>query len=135
MFFKKAERRKPLGTYPFRYTRAVSPGTLIRRARTDAGLTQQTLAERAGTSQATLSAYERNHKDPSAATLFRILAATGMRLTTAPAPVVVTPSREVLRRRGQTLDTVLELAEALPARHGATLAYPPLATLIGPRRG
>lgn len=113
----------------------MSPGTLIRRARTDAGLTQQALAERAGTSQATLSAYEHQRKDPSAATLFRILAATGMRLTTTPAPVVVTPSREVLRERGRILDAVLELAEALPARHGEALTYPPLATLIEPRRG
>ncbi len=108
----------------------MTPGTLIRRARTDAGLTQQALAERAGTSQATLSAYEHARKDPSAATLMRILAASGARLTTIPAPAVATPARDVLRQRGQILETVLELAEALPVRHAPTLTTPPLATLI-----
>lgn len=108
----------------------MSPGTLIRQARTDAGLSQHELATRAGTSQATLSAYERDRKDPSAATLFRILAATGAQLATVPGPVVVHPSRRLLRERGRILDAVLELAEALPARHAASLPYPPAATLI-----
>lgn len=93
----------------------MSPGTLIRQARMDADLSQQELAARAGTSQATLSAYERDRKDPSAATLFRILAATGARVTTVPGPIVVTPSRRLQRERGRILDAVLELAEALPA--------------------
>ena len=103
---------------------------MIHRARIDAGLTQQALARRAGTSQATLSAYEHHRKDPSATTLTRILAAAGARLTTIPAPVVVTPSRAVLRDRGLILESVLELAEALPVRHATTLRTPPLATLI-----
>lgn len=130
MFFKQGARHKPNHPYLFGYTCVVSPGTLIHRARTDAGLTQQALAARAGTSQATLSAYERQHKDPSAATLFRILAAAGVRLLPTPGPVVVSPSREVLRERGLILESVLELAEALPARHAPTIRTPPIATLI-----
>ncbi len=54
---------------------------LIKRARLDAGLSQRQLAARAATSQPTLSAYERGTKSPSAATLVRILAAAGHRLT------------------------------------------------------
>lgn len=103
----------------------MSPGSLIRQARTDAHLSQQELAARAGTSQATLSAYERGRKDPSASTLMRILAAAGARATATSASVVVTPSRDTLRERGRILGQVLELAESLPARHTPTLRYPP----------
>ncbi len=103
----------------------MKPGTLIQRARADASLSQQALAERAGTSQATLSAYERGRKDPSASTLLRILAAAGVRITTTPGSVVVTPSPDTLRERGRILEQVLELAEGLPVRHAPTLRYPP----------
>jgi transcriptional regulator with XRE-family HTH domain len=58
---------------------------LIRMARRQAGLTQQALAERAGTSQAAMSAYESGRRSPSVDTLCRILGAAGfevrMRLT------------------------------------------------------
>ncbi len=40
---------------------------LLRRARRDAGLSQETLARRAGTSRATLSAYEHGHESPTSA--------------------------------------------------------------------
>ena len=50
---------------------------LIRIARRQAGLTQQTLAERAGTSQAAVSAYESGRRSPSVDTLCRLLAAAG----------------------------------------------------------
>jgi hypothetical protein len=39
----------------------------------------------------------------------------GAQLTTVPGPVVISPSRRLLRERGKILDAVLELAEALPA--------------------
>ncbi len=59
---------------------------LIRMARRQAGLTQQTLAERAGTSQAAVSAYESGRRSPSVDTLCRLLDAAGfevrMRLAT-----------------------------------------------------
>jgi transcriptional regulator with XRE-family HTH domain len=50
---------------------------LIRMARRQAGLTQQSLAKRAGTSQAAMSAYESGRRSPSVETLCRILAAAG----------------------------------------------------------
>jgi transcriptional regulator with XRE-family HTH domain len=102
----------------------MSPGTLIQQARTNAGLSQQALAERAGTSQATLSAYERGRKDPSASTLARLLAAAGSKLTTKPKTAVIVPSTELLEERGRVLGEVLELADGLPVRHRATLRYP-----------
>ena len=74
----------------------------IRGARGRAGLTQTELARRAGTSQATISAYEHGRKVPSVETLDRLLAATGTRLTTVPASApVVRPTRAQLARAGR----------------------------------
>lgn len=55
-------------------------GNLIKLARNDAGLSQRELARRAGTSQATLSAYEAGRKSPSLDTLARIVRAAGQDL-------------------------------------------------------
>ncbi|HET7475927.1 MAG TPA: helix-turn-helix transcriptional regulator [Dermatophilaceae bacterium] len=54
---------------------------LIERARRARGLTQAQLARLAGTSQATLSAYERGLKSPSLKVASRILSATDHELT------------------------------------------------------
>ncbi len=102
-------------------------GHEIRAARLRAGLTQAELAERSGTSQATLSAYESGAKKPSAATLDRLCAACGMRLNISPAARPVrSPSAATLAKRGSTLAAVLDLAGRLPSRHAATLRFPPL---------
>lgn len=106
---------------------ADSPGRLIRRAREDASLTQAQLAERSATSQATLSAYESGRKSPTAATLARILAAAGYRLTATPASrAVVTPGRAAHERTARTLSEVLDLAAALPTAHRDELGFPRL---------
>ena len=55
-------------------------GNLIKIARSDAGLSQRELARRAGTSQATLSAYESGKKSPTLETLHRIVLAAGVDL-------------------------------------------------------
>lgn len=104
----------------------------IETARRSAGLTQAELAERAGTSQATVSAYEAGRKTPSAETFARLLAASGSRLDVraARSPVRALTRRE-RERRGQILAQVIELAEALPARHARELKMPPLRDLIG----
>lgn len=49
--------------------------TLLERARLEAGLTQQELAQRGATSRPTLSAYERGRKNPTLATALRLLRA------------------------------------------------------------
>jgi len=90
-------------------------------------MTQTALAERSGTSQATISAYEHGAKTPTPATLQRVLAAAGMRLTAVPAssPVSVPPAGE-LESRGRVLAQVLDLAERLPARRSRALRFPRL---------
>src|SRR4051812_7365508 len=66
------------------------PG-LIRDARRRAALTQTELAERSGTSQATISAYEHGAKTPTPATLARVLAAAGMPASEPASPLAALP--------------------------------------------
>jgi transcriptional regulator with XRE-family HTH domain len=105
----------------------VDTAVAIREARARAGLTQAALARRAGTSQATLSAYENGAKQPSLATFGRLLAATGGELRVGPGPrPAPVRSAAQLRAAGRTLAEVIGLAEALPSRHAETLRYPRL---------
>ena len=102
-------------------------GVALRDARIAARLSQSELAQRVGTSQATISAYENGTKQPSVATLSRLLAATGSQLIVAPATqAVLEPSARQLKRTARTLADVLALAEALPVRHQRRLRYPRL---------
>jgi transcriptional regulator with XRE-family HTH domain len=57
---------------------------LLVEARRAAGLNQGELAERAGTSRPTLSAYEHGRKTPTVDTMSRLLAAAGARIELAP---------------------------------------------------
>lgn len=105
----------------------MDPASTLREARRRAGLSQTELATRAGTSQATISAYETGRKQPSVSTLGRLLAATGTRLTTERVgQVVIWPSERSLERVARTLHDVLGLAAALPTRHERELVYPRL---------
>jgi transcriptional regulator with XRE-family HTH domain len=100
----------------------VNAAAAIREARQRAGLTLRALAARAGTSHATIAAYEAERVVPSVATLDRIVRAAGFALD-------ATLSRRVdsmgALSRGDELAAVLALAEAFPARHTPTLTYPP----------
>lgn len=58
----------------------MSTGALIRRARTDAGLTQTQLARRLGVSQAALARLEHSGANPTIRTLEKVIGATGRRL-------------------------------------------------------
>jgi uncharacterized protein len=98
----------------------------LREARRRAGLSQADLAARAGTSQATISAYESGRKEPSVSTLSRLLAATGSQLTVTTG-VAREPSRREQERSARILADVLSLAEALPSRRRGRLRYPRLA--------
>src|SRR5437879_4167029 len=95
-------------------------------ARRRAGLSQSSLAVRAGTSQATVSAYESGRKAPSVETLERLLAATGCRLAVQPS-AAREPTPQLHERNARLLADVLALAEALPARRRGKLRYPRLA--------
>lgn len=57
---------------------------LLERVRQQAGLSQEELATRAGTSRTTLSAYERGRKSPTLATVSRLLETAGYDLTAEP---------------------------------------------------
>ena len=100
----------------------MDPAYLLRTTRAHAGLSQTELARRAGTSQATVSAYENGAKEPSVRTLDRLLGAMGARLTVAGGRRE--PTDHELERAGRRLAEVLALAEALPARFERSLRYP-----------
>jgi transcriptional regulator with XRE-family HTH domain len=57
---------------------------LLERVRSEAGLSQEELARRAGTSRPTLSAYEHGRKSPTMATAARLLAHAGYELVAQP---------------------------------------------------
>jgi transcriptional regulator with XRE-family HTH domain len=92
----------------------------IRSARTQAGLSLRELARRAGTSHATIAAYESGVKCPTVQTVTRIVEAAGFALDADLQKRI----RGEAGDRGDELLAVLELAEQFPARHAATLDYP-----------
>lgn len=96
----------------------VDAAALLREARTRAGLTQRDLAASAGTSQSAVAAIEAGSKQPTAATLDRLLQAAGTEL------VAAGPEQAALLRRSRRLVDVLHLAEALPFRRSSDLRYP-----------
>ena len=71
--------------------------TVLTEAREAAGLSKAALAARAHTSRSTLSAYEHGRVSPTLATVERILAAAGYRLT--PSPILSWQEADVGRGR------------------------------------
>ena len=63
-----------------------SVATIVRQARSDAGLTQAELADRAGTTQSAIARLESGGANPRLSTLEDVLAATGHELTIAATP-------------------------------------------------
>lgn len=96
---------------------------VIREARARTGLTQAEFADRAGTSQPTLSAYERGRRRPTLAVLRRI-AEVGRGELVVSLSRVKAPGSVIPPDRGVELQRVLELASQFPARHHPTLDYP-----------
>ena len=96
----------------------------LRRARGKAGLSLRGLAERAGTSHATLAAYEAGRVVPRVDTLDRILRAAGFAsdIDLASRPDATDAEREA---KGEQLRQALELAAMFPARHSRRLLFPP----------
>lgn len=103
---------------------ATEASTLVKEARTRAGLTQRQLAERAGVSQPVIAAYERGRRQPSWPMLEKLLEAAGFELQ------VLLRQRQAaddLEDRGRQLVQVLDLADVLPQRWKGPLRFPPLA--------
>jgi transcriptional regulator with XRE-family HTH domain len=94
---------------------------IIRTARRQSELSLRALAARAGTSHATLSAYEKGRVDPTTTVLSRIIAAAGQSLE---ATLLGVPSSMDGMSTGDELMAVLELAEQFPARHASHLEFP-----------
>lgn len=92
--------------------------SLLRAARTRVGLTQRALANAAGTSQSAVAAIENGSKQPTVATLERLLRAAGTELVPAD------PDLATLLRRARRLEDVLHLADALPFRRERKLRFP-----------
>src|SRR3954453_7443821 len=99
-------------SYPLYLVPVMEAASLIRRARTDAGLTQSQLARRLGLTQAALARLEKAGANPTVATLDRVLRATGRRLDLR------------LGRAQSSVDTTL-LHEALALSPAARIAAAP----------
>lgn len=103
-----------------RDTESDSAGTVLRRARHQAHLSQADVARRAGVAQSVVSAYESGRREPSVRTLGRLVAATGHRLVIElePKPEVPAglPDTPLGRRLRQRRKAVLACA----GRYGAT---------------
>jgi transcriptional regulator with XRE-family HTH domain len=86
----------------------IDTGILL-AARIEAGLSQRELAARAGTSGATVAAYERGTKEPRLSTLLRLLGAAGMRLELSYAPASSSANDDLTRedRRSLALHRVI----------------------------
>jgi transcriptional regulator with XRE-family HTH domain len=95
---------------------------LLHISRTRAGLSQRALASAAGTSQPAVAAIESGRKQPTVATLERLLRAAGTELVPAE------PEQAGLLRRARRLEEVLHLAEALPFRRPGGLRFPGVPT-------
>jgi transcriptional regulator with XRE-family HTH domain len=93
----------------------------LRVARARSGLSLRALARRAGTSHATISAYEAGRVTPAVDTLDRIVRAAGFTIVPG-LEARVEPSDPAAR--GRELVEVLELAAQFPARHAPTLELP-----------
>jgi UDP-N-acetylglucosamine 1-carboxyvinyltransferase len=76
-----------------------SAASLIRAARTDAAMTQAELASRAGLTQSAVARLERGGSNPTIATLAKVIAATGHRLTLAAEPHRASFDERQLRER------------------------------------
>jgi transcriptional regulator with XRE-family HTH domain len=108
----------------------VHAAATLRRARARSGSSLRELARRAGTSHATLSAYEAGRVVPSVDTLDRIVRAAGYELVAELVPVP--DPGQTREERGRELVEVLELAALFPARHAPTLECPPFGRVPAP---
>jgi transcriptional regulator with XRE-family HTH domain len=99
----------------------MSPAALVIDILDRSGLSQAELARRAGLPRSVLNAYLKGHREPGAGALLRIAAAGGVQLCVEKRMPPVNPERA-----GKILNQVLGLAEALPYRPRAEMAYPPL---------
>jgi transcriptional regulator with XRE-family HTH domain len=97
----------------------MSAAVLVAEILNKSGLTQAELARRAGLQRSVLNAYLRGHREPGTDALLRIAGAAGVKLELGERRPPVDP-----QRASYILNQVLGLAEALPYRPRAEMAYP-----------
>lgn len=102
------------------------PAELIRQCRLSAGLTQQQLAIRAGTTKTAISRLEAGHVSPTIETLSRLLLCLGRQLDMAAAPLTT-------RTDVTQLDGVADLMPAERLDH-ALASQASLTGLLGAAR-
>src|SRR5664279_2966638 len=93
---------------------------LLQRVRRLAGLSQDELARRAGTSRTAVSAYEHGHKSPSLATFERLLDGAGYELDARPRINFV----RVAGNRGRSMVVPGRLPQLAPERAFAVVELP-----------
>jgi predicted nucleotidyltransferase/DNA-binding XRE family transcriptional regulator len=98
-----------------------TPGAILREARRRARLSQADLARRAGVAQSVISAYERDHREPSVQTLRRMVCAAGQELTIELGPPrpneMGLPDTPLGRRLRRHRKAILDLAGRRGAHH------------------
>ncbi|MEO6318312.1 MAG: helix-turn-helix transcriptional regulator [Acidimicrobiales bacterium] len=99
----------------------MEPAEVLQLLRRRSGLGLRALARRAGTSHATLHAYETGAVEPRVGTLRRVATAAGYDVELT---LTRRPDRGAREARGQELAEVLELAAEFPARHHRSLRAP-----------
>ena len=105
----------------------MSAAVVIRDVRRRQGLTQAQLAQRAGTTQPVISAYEHGRRDPGYEMLRKLVEAAGERLRVHAAPPGpdVPPPVDLEEHASRLLD-VLSLADAIPRRRVDPVLRAPL---------
>lgn len=107
----------------------MSPAELIRTVRRRRGLSQAELAARAGTSQPVVSAYEHGRRDPSFATLSKLIEAGGEHLRIdAALPTQDIPRARDADEHSRRLLDVLSLSDAIPVRRQSSVLRGPRMT-------
>jgi transcriptional regulator with XRE-family HTH domain len=94
---------------------------ILERARLESGLSQDELAELAGTSRTTISAYEHGRKSPTLSTASRLLASAGFELSVEPTITF----HEIRLRHGRPI-FVADKLWRLPIRAAMTTVHLPL---------
>lgn len=89
---------------------------IIRQMRREAGLTQKDLASRAGTSQATIAAYETHKKSPTLRTIHKIAESLDLELVMSHVPKLTREDRRSLAFHRVVVEKLLEDSSTVIAR-------------------
>ena len=98
------------------FTIVTQAAELLRDARQRAGLTQRALAQRAGITQSVISAYESGRREPSYATLTRLVRAAGFDLKPHLEPALPENALAIVRAHADELRTALGAFGAVEIR-------------------